>query len=42
MIVCYIMDNAKTVLTPSEAYFALAWCSESDGFNSMIQMIKIS
>ncbi len=28
------MDNADALSTPSESYFALAWCSESDGFNS--------
>jgi predicted TIM-barrel enzyme len=28
------MDNATAISTPSESYFALAWCSESDGFNS--------
>ncbi len=42
MIVYKIMDNAKAVPAPSEAYFALAWCSESDGFNSMIQITRIS
>jgi hypothetical protein len=28
------MDNAGAISTPSESYFAFAWCSESDGFNS--------
>ncbi len=32
-----IMDNANAIPTPSESYFALAWCSESDG---LIPMLK--
>jgi hypothetical protein len=36
------MDNANTILTPSESYFALAWCSESDGFSSMIQITRVN
>jgi hypothetical protein len=27
----WYMDNANSLPTPSERYFALAWCSESTG-----------
>jgi hypothetical protein len=41
-IVCYIMDNANTISTSSESYFALAWCSESDDFSSVIQITRVN
>jgi hypothetical protein len=36
------MDNADAILTPSESYFALAWCSESDGLIPMLKLPRIN
>jgi hypothetical protein len=37
IIVYQIMDNANAISTPSESYFALTWCSESDGLVSRLK-----